>query len=211
MPQKVCVRLDKLRDLCYHKEKLNRKNDTKYRRSFCLMDWLFRVVFCVQNQIWRFFLCQNKTRTHLFHCWHCLLYGIWHDHLQHRACKWHVYQSYLSGCADSYVGRIRYHLFAGVLRGRRHCAKACFWVVQPGDRPICIIFAIQTFTVILMVAFASVIGLFHAHGFSANVIPNYIVTYCKNFIIALPLQLILVGSLARFLFRHTLLKCRKDV
>lgn len=89
--------------------------------------------------------------------------------------------------------------------------KLAFWVVQPGDRPICIVFAIQTFTVILMVAFASVIGLFHAHGFSANVIPNYIVTYCKNFIMALPLQLILVGPLARFLFRHTLLKCRKDV
>ena len=50
--------------------------------------------------------------------------------------------------------------------------KLAFRVVQPGDRPICIIFVIQTFTVILMVAFASVIGLFHAHGFSANVIPN---------------------------------------
>ena len=44
-----------------------------------------------------------------------------------------------------------------------HLAKMCaFRVVQPGDRPIFIIFAIQTFTVIWQVAFASVISVFHA-------------------------------------------------
>ncbi len=32
-------------------------------------------------------------------------------------------------------------------------------------------------------------------------IPNYIITYCRNFLFALPLQLILVGPLARFIFR----------
>lgn len=45
-----------------------------------------------------------------------------------------------------------------------HLAKMCaFRVVQPGDRPIFIIFAIQTFTVIWQVAFASVISVFHGH------------------------------------------------
>ena len=44
-----------------------------------------------------------------------------------------------------------------------HLAKmSAFRVVQPGDRPIFIIFAIQTFTVIWQVAFASVISVFHA-------------------------------------------------
>lgn len=43
-----------------------------------------------------------------------------------------------------------------------HLEKMCaFRVVQPGDRPIFIIFAIQTFTVIWQVAFASVISVFH--------------------------------------------------
>ena len=62
-----------------------------------------------------------------------------------------------------------------------HLAKMCaFRVVQPGDRPIFIIFAIQTFTVIWQVAFASVIGVYHGHGFTANFIPDYLMTYCTN-------------------------------
>ena len=73
--------------------------------------------------------------------------------------------------------------------------------LQPGDRPIFIIFAIQTFTVIWQVAFASVLGVYHGYGFTVNFIPNYLTTYCKNFIMALPLQLIIVGPLARLIFR----------
>ena len=81
-------------------------------------------------------------------------------------------------------------------------AKICaFRVVQPGDRPIFIIFAIQTFTVIWQVAFASVIGVWHGYGFTVHFLPNYLMTYCKNFIMALPLQLIIVGPLARLIFR----------
>lgn len=81
-------------------------------------------------------------------------------------------------------------------------AKWCaFRIVAPGDRPIFIIFAIQIFTVLWQVAFASVLGVYHGYGFTANFIPDYLVTYCKNFILALPLQLILVGPLARLIFR----------
>lgn len=84
-----------------------------------------------------------------------------------------------------------------------HIAKdLAFRVVQPGDRPI-IIFAIQIFTVVAQVAFASVIGVYHAYGFTAEFVPNYMITYCKNFIMALPLQLLIVGPLARFIFRKT--------
>lgn len=88
-----------------------------------------------------------------------------------------------------------------------HIAKYfAFRVVQPGDRPIFIIFAIQTFTVVSQVAFASIIGVFHGYGFTGNFIPDYLTTYCKNFIMALPLQLFLVGPLARFIFRHLFLR-----
>lgn len=94
-----------------------------------------------------------------------------------------------------------------------HLAKACaFRVVQPGDRPIFIIFAIQIFTVVWQVAFASILGVYHGYGFSGNFIPNYLMTYCKNFVIAFPLQLIFVGPLARFIFRSIFLRDedRKD-
>lgn len=88
-----------------------------------------------------------------------------------------------------------------------HIAKYfAFRVVQPGDRPIFIIFAIQTFTVVSQVAFASIIGVFHGYGFTGNFIPDYLTTYCKNFIMALPLQLFLVGPLARFIFRQIFLR-----
>lgn len=63
-----------------------------------------------------------------------------------------------------------------------HLAKMCaFRVVQPGDRPIFIIFAIQIFTVIWQVAIASVLGVYHGYGFTRNFIPDYLTTYCRNF------------------------------
>lgn len=76
-----------------------------------------------------------------------------------------------------------------------------FRVVQPGDRPIFIIFAIQIFTVVAQVAFASIIGVFHGFGSTSNFIPDYLLTYYSNFVMALPLQLFLVGPLARLIFR----------
>ncbi len=88
-----------------------------------------------------------------------------------------------------------------------HLAKMCaFRVIQPGDRPIFIIFAIQIFTVIWQVTFASVLGVYHGYGFTVNFIPHYLMTYCKNFIMALPLQLIIVGPLARLIFRTVFIK-----
>ena len=83
-----------------------------------------------------------------------------------------------------------------------HIAKYfAFRVVKPGDRPIAIIFAIQTFTVVSQVAFASIIGVYHGYGFTSQFIPNYLMTYCRNFIMALPVQLFIAGPLARLIFR----------
>jgi hypothetical protein len=83
-----------------------------------------------------------------------------------------------------------------------HVAKYfAFRVVKPGDRPIAIIFAIQTFTVVSQVLLASIMGVWHGYGFTSQVIPNYLVTYCKNFIMAMPVQLFLAGPIARALFR----------
>lgn len=83
-----------------------------------------------------------------------------------------------------------------------HVAKYfAFRVVKPGDRPIAIIFAIQVFTVASQVVLASILGVYHGYGFTSQFIPNYLVTYCKNFIMALPVQLFIAGPIARWIFR----------
>lgn len=83
-----------------------------------------------------------------------------------------------------------------------HVAKYfAFRVVKPGDRQIAIILAIQVFTVVSQVALASILGVYHGYGFTNQFIPNYLMTYCKNFIMALPIQLFIAGPIARALFR----------
>lgn len=77
-----------------------------------------------------------------------------------------------------------------------------FRVVQPGDRPIAIILTIQVFTVVCQVALASIIGLYHGYGFDGNWLPNYLMTYCWNFVMALPVQLLIAGPIARWIFRR---------
>lgn len=91
-----------------------------------------------------------------------------------------------------------------------HVAKYfAFRVVCPDDRPIAIIFAIQIFTVVSQVALASILGVYHGYGFTAQFIPDYLTTYCKNFIMALPVQLFIAGPIARFIFRK-IFKENKD-
>ena len=50
------------------------------------------------------------------------------------------------------------------------------------------------------------LGVYHGYGFTENFIPDYLMTYCKNFVMAFPLQLILVGPLARLIFRTLFIK-----
>lgn len=76
-----------------------------------------------------------------------------------------------------------------------------FRIVKPGDRPIAIIFAIQIFTVVSQVALMSILGTYHVYGFTTQIVPNYITVYCKNFVMALPVQLFIVGPLVRSVFR----------
>ena len=79
--------------------------------------------------------------------------------------------------------------------------KLAFKVVRPTDRPIAIILTIQVFTVVCQVALASILGVWHGAGFTSNFISDYIVCYCKNFVMALSLQLLVVGPIARKVFR----------
>ena len=92
-----------------------------------------------------------------------------------------------------------------------HIAKHfAFRVVKPGDRPIAIIFAIQVFTVVSQVVLASILGVYHGYGFTSQFIPNYLTTYCKNFIMALPVQLFIAGPIARWIFRSIFLRNHQE-
>lgn len=83
----------------------------------------------------------------------------------------------------------------------RIARKFAFRVVKPGDRPIFIIFTIQIFTVVCQVALASILGVYRGYGFTEQFVPNYLITYCPNFIMAMPIQLFIAGPIARGLFR----------
>ncbi len=83
-----------------------------------------------------------------------------------------------------------------------HLAKYCaFRVVKSTDRPIAIIFAIQTFTVVFQVALASILGVYHSFSIDSNFIPNYLYCYSRNFIMAMPVQLFIAGPTTRWIFR----------
>ena len=69
------------------------------------------------------------------------------------------------------------------------------------DNKMLIILSIQTFTVLIMVGLMSISALFAQQLINSNVICNYIVLYCKNFIMAYPLQIFFVGPLVRNIFR----------
>ena len=85
--------------------------------------------------------------------------------------------------------------------------KLTFRIVNPKeDNKMFIILSIQTFTVLTMVGLMSLYALFAQHLINSNVICNYIVLYCKNFIMAYPLQIFFVGPLVRNVFRMILKK-----
>lgn len=80
--------------------------------------------------------------------------------------------------------------------------KLAFRIVNPkDDNQMFIILSIQTFTVLVMVGLMSIYALFVQHLINSNTVCNYIILYCKNFIMAYPLQIFFVGPLVRNVFR----------
>ena len=99
--------------------------------------------------------------------------------------------------------------FCAFFIGSRVAKVFAFRVVKPTDRPIAIIFAIQVFTVCTMVALMSILGLYHGYGFTSNFIPDYLTTYCKNFVMAMPVQLFIAGPITRAIFRAIFVRGEK--
>ena len=61
---------------------------------------------------------------------------------------------------------------------------------------------IQIFTVIAQVGFVSILGVYNRYGIDSQFIAEYLQVYCKNFIMALPVQLFIVGPISRVVFRR---------
>lgn len=85
-----------------------------------------------------------------------------------------------------------------------------FRVAKPTDRPIFIILYIQTFTVCTMVPLMSLLGTIESSGITSNLIFIWLQTICLNFIIAYPLQILVVGPFCRFVFRHLFVSASQE-
>ncbi len=81
-----------------------------------------------------------------------------------------------------------------------HCQQnvpiLAFRVAKSTDRPIFIILCIQTFTVCTMVPLMSLLGTIESSGITSNLIFIWLQTICLNFIMAYPLQILVVGRSA---------------
>jgi len=85
----------------------------------------------------------------------------------------------------------------------RLASKLAFRVAQKGDRPIFITLCIQTFTVCFMVPFMSLVGTIESgiiSGFTNEFFLTWLETIFKNFIMAYPLQVFVVGPFCRTIF-----------
>lgn len=80
--------------------------------------------------------------------------------------------------------------------------KLAFRIVNPKiDNNMFVIFSMQTFTVCVMVGLMSIYALFAQNLVNINIICNWITLVCKNFIMALPLQIFIVGPIVRNIFQ----------
>lgn len=83
-------------------------------------------------------------------------------------------------------------------RAAKHFA---FKVATPQDRAIFIILCIQTFTVCVMVPLMSMVGTIEQNGITAKLPVIWLQTAVLNFVMALPLQIFLVGPICRRIFK----------
>ena len=79
--------------------------------------------------------------------------------------------------------------------------RLAFRVAIPEDRTIFIILCIQTFTVCVMVPLMSMAGTIEQNGITAELPVIWLQTTVINFVMALPMQIFVVGPVCRCIFR----------
>ena len=137
--------------------------------------------------------------------------GLCHDSIQHGTRNRNFYKSHLFYCTEKYVNWIYYHRITCLFRIRPSGKNVCF-PRRAAGRPTNLYYFCNPD---LHGYLAGCIRqcdqcISRGHGFTANFIPDYLTTYCKNFILAFPLQLIFVGPLARFIFRMLFISRKKE-
>ncbi|MFA1736546.1 DUF2798 domain-containing protein [Lysinibacillus fusiformis] len=111
--------------------------------------------------------------------------------------------SFLGGIADFLIGFIVAIILDLYLVGPI-AKKIAFKLTANTSNVLFKILTISTCMVIGMAFFMSIYGLitsyFHNELYSNSVIKEFLSVFCRNFIVALPLQIIVMGPIVRFLF-----------
>ncbi|MGN7764365.1 DUF2798 domain-containing protein [Paenibacillus sp. 22594] len=108
--------------------------------------------------------------------------------------------SVIAEVAIGFVPALIVGLFMDVVVVSRIAKGIAFKLVKPTDPTIKKVLTISFFMVCGMVLCMSLYGTLAHYGLSGNFFAHYFSTVGLNFICALPLQLIVVGPLTRFLF-----------
>ncbi|WP_291758242.1 DUF2798 domain-containing protein [Lysinibacillus sp. UBA5990] len=111
--------------------------------------------------------------------------------------------SFLGGITDFFIGFIVAIILDLYLVGPI-AKKIAFKLTANTSNVLFKILTISTCMVIGMAFFMSIYGLiisyFHNGLYSNSVIKEFLSVFCRNFIVALPLQIIVMGPIVRFLF-----------
>lgn len=103
--------------------------------------------------------------------------------------------------AHSFLAEWIIGFFLAFFAAGRLAKYLAFKVAIPQDRAIFIILCIQTFTVCIMVPLMSMVGTIEQNGITAELPVIWLQTAVINFVVALPLQIFLVGPICRGIFR----------
>lgn len=111
--------------------------------------------------------------------------------------------SFLGGITDFLIGFIVAIILDLYLVGPI-AKKIAFKLSANTSNVLFKVLTISTCMVIGMAFFMSIYGLitsyFHNGLYSNSVIKEFLSVFCRNFIVALPLQIIIIGPIVRFLF-----------
>ncbi|UXJ66995.1 DUF2798 domain-containing protein [Lysinibacillus fusiformis] len=111
--------------------------------------------------------------------------------------------SFLGGITDFLIGFIVAIILDLYLVGPI-AKKIAFKLTANTSNVLFKILTISTCMVIGMAFFMSIYGLitsyFHNGFYSNSIIKEFLSVFCRNFIVALPLQIIIMGPIVRFLF-----------
>ncbi len=111
--------------------------------------------------------------------------------------------SFLGGITDFLIGFIVAIILDLYIVGPI-AKKTAFKLTANTSNVLFKILTISTCMVIGMAFFMSIYGLitsyFHNGLYSNSIIKEFLSVFCRNFIVALPLQIIIMGPIVRFLF-----------